>query len=301
MVDIVIVNWNSGEYLKKCIHSILSSNNKDFINRVIVIDNNSTDTSLKIITASDKIDLIINETNIGFSRACNQGFKQCTAEFILLLNPDAMLLDNTIKDSIDCMQQDKSIDILGCRLLGDNGKISASCSRFPSPTRIFFDASGLSKILPRYFKPATIMTDWNHLESKFVNQVMGAFMFMKTSIFEKVGYFDERFFVYYEEVDFSKRISIAGGHIFYNTSITAIHSGEGTTQSVKGFRLFLSLRSRLQYAKKHFSFWGQQSVWFSTFFIEPFTRVTLLIARGKIKEIKEVINGYTLLIKNAKP
>jgi hypothetical protein len=127
---------------------------------------------------------------------------------------------------------------------------------------------------------------------------MGAFMFMRRSIFEKIGYFDERFFVYYEEIDFSKRVAEKGGKSFFNANIKAIHSGQGTTNSVKGLRLFLNLRSRLQYAKKHFNYGGYACVWLCTFFIEPFTRSLFLLLSGKIDEISDLFKGYKLLIKN---
>jgi len=298
MIDIVIVNWNSRNYLKKCINSLFTTNNTFSINKVFIIDNNSTDSSLDSIIENDKIVIIRNKENIGFSKACNQGFKLCTSFFVLLLNPDTILFNNTLSDCILFMNERKEVDILGCQLLDDNGEISHSCSRFPSPFGIFKDLTGLSKIAPSVFKPGIIMVDWDHKESRFVDQVMGAFMFMRKSIFEKVGYFDEQFFVYYEEVDFSKRLSELGGKSFFNADIKAIHSGEGTTSSVKAFRLFLNLRSRLKYARKHFNFLGYHCVWLCTFFVEPFTRTIFLLFSGKIIEIPDSYKGYKLLLED---
>jgi N-acetylglucosaminyl-diphospho-decaprenol L-rhamnosyltransferase len=297
MVDIVIVNWNSGAYLKTCIDSVLTVSNEKIVNRVILIDNNSTDGSIESIRLNNTIELISNKKNLGFAKACNQGFRLCTAPFVLLLNPDTILFENTLNDCINLMQSNSSIDILGCRLLDDNGNITASCSRFPTPLHIFFDAAGLSKIAPSIFTPATVMTDWRHDKSSYVNQVMGAFMFMQKKIFENIGYFDERFFVYYEEVDFCRRLSLSGGKVYYDKDITTVHSGEGTTKDVKAFRLFLSLRSRLQYAKKHFSVFGYMVVWVSTFIVEPVTRVFFLTVTGRFKEIKETLKGFSWLVK----
>ena len=297
MVDIVIVNWNSGNYLQKCINSIFISDNEKFVGSVFIIDNNSTDNSIEKIYSSKKIKIIKNKENRGFSKACNQGFKLSTATYTLLLNPDAQLLNNTLKECISFMKENSKIDILGCSLLDVNEKITFSCSRFPTPIRFLFDATGLSKIAPKIFTPALLMTDWNHNESRKVDQVMGAFMFMRPSIFKKHGYFDERFFVYYEELDFSKRVADAGGITFFNCDIKALHSGGGTTNSVKPFRLFLNLRSRLLYAKKHFNFFGNFVVVLCTYLIEPVTRTIFLFIRGKFKEIKQVFEGYKLLIK----
>ncbi len=296
MIDIVIVNWNSSDYLKKCINSVFTISNEKLIGTVFTIDNNSSDSSLESITNYDKMVIIRNRENRGFSKACNQGFKLCTSPYVLLLNPDAQLLEKTLQNCIDLMQKRNEIDILGCQLINEQGKVTISCSRFPTPKGIFFDSMGLSKIAPSIFKPGILMTDFNHMKSQFVDQVMGAFMFMRRSIFEKSGYFDEQFFVYFEEVDFSKRISQLGGKSYFNAHIKAIHSGGGTTNSVKAFRLFLYLRSRLQYAKKHFNSAGYYSVWFCTFFIEPVTRPLFLLLKGETQEITEIYKGYKLLL-----
>ncbi len=296
MTDIVIVNWNSGDFLRNCIESVFLNSNGSLIKQVFIVDNNSTDKSLENLAKNEKIVIIRNKENTGFSRACNQGFKQCTAPFVLLLNPDTRLFSTTLQDCTGFMEMNTNIDVLGCQLLNDDNSVAKSCARFPTPLRMCFDAIGLSKIAPGIFTPASLMTDWDHKDSRFVDQVMGAFMFMRTSIFEKTGYFDERFFVYYEELDFSKRLAKLGGKSYYNAEIRAIHSGAGTTRDVKGFRLFLNVKSRLEYAKKHFHFAGYILVLLSTFVIEPFSRTFLLILTGRHKEIKDVLKGYKLLI-----
>lgn len=298
MIDIIIVNWNSGEYLRKCILSIVNSDNINYVGTLFIIDNNSVDSSVKDLPANDKIVVIRNKVNAGFSKACNQGFKLCTSTFVLLLNPDTQLFNNTLNDCISFMDDTKRLDILGCQLLHEDGQISHSCSRFPSPYGIFKDATGLSKIAPSIFTPGIIMTEWDHKESRYVDQVMGAFMFMYTSIFKKIGYFDEQFFVYFEEVDFSKRLNMQGGKSFFNATIKAIHAGEGTTSNVKDYRLFLSLRSRLLYAKKHFKFLGYCTAWFCTFFIEPFTRSFFLIISGKPRQVVHIFKGYRLFFRS---
>src|SRR6185437_12163713 len=298
MIDIIIVNWNSGDYLEKCINSLFTTNNILSINKVFIIDNNSKDSSVNKIELNKRIKIIRNKVNTGFSKACNQGFQLSTSSYLLLLNPDTQLLNNTIADCVTFMNQNNEIDILGCQLLNDDGKITHSCSRFPTPLGILSDSLGLSKIAPSIFKPGIIMTNFDHKESRYVDQLMGAFMFMRKSVFEKIGYFDERFFVYYEEVDFSKRLAQKGGKSFFNADIKAIHTGEGTTSSVKGFRLFLNVRSRLQYAKKHFNFPGYCCVWVSTFFIEPITRSFFLIFSGKLSVIPDLFKGYRLLLKS---
>jgi N-acetylglucosaminyl-diphospho-decaprenol L-rhamnosyltransferase len=298
MTDIVIVNWNSGHFLERCVSSIFTGGNEKFIHQVIIIDNNSSDDSALFAGELNRVTFIRNKENLGFAKACNQGFKQCTSEYVLLLNPDAVLMEDTLKDGEVFLENRTDVDIMGCQLVDDNGHISPSCSRFPTPLHIFFDASGLSKIAPRIFTPATVMTDWDHTESRFSDQVMGAFMLIRKTVFDKLGYFDERFFVYYEEVDFCKRLSLINGKVFYNTAIKSIHSGEGTTNKVKAFRLFLSLRSRLLYSQKYFSKPGYILVWAATFFIEPFARSIFLLLKLSPGEIPAVWKGLKMLVTN---
>ena len=298
MVDVVIVNWNSGEYLSKCIRSLLSKSNQVFIGQIFIIDNNSSDNSIALLPSHPKILITKNDVNNGFAKACNQGFLLAKEKYTLLLNPDTQVLDETLSECASFMDENDSIDILGVSLLDDDGKVTYSCARFPSPLRYFYDASGLSKISKKIFHPAILMTDWDHKQSKKVDQVMGAFMFIRNSVFKKIGYFDERFFVYYEELDFSKRLAEAGGISYYNSGIKAVHSGAGSTSKVKAFRLYLNLQSRLKYARKHFSLPGYCVVWFGTFFIEILTRNIFLLLSGDFKEVKNVFSAYALLIRN---
>lgn len=298
MIDIVIVNWNSGKYLANCVQSIFTSINQNLLGSIFVIDNNSSDHSIDQVLFHQKIKLVKNESNFGFAKACNQGFKLCSSNYILLLNPDAELLEGSLSKCLSFMDEHPEIDVCGCQLLNDHNEISKSCARFPTPARIFYDATGLSKLSPKIFTPSTLMTDWDHKSSRFVNQVMGAFMFMRKDVFEKAGYFDERFFVYFEELDFSKTLMENGGKIYFNASIQAKHAGEGTTRSVKSYRLFLFLRSRILYAKKHFKAGGIILSKISTFAIEPFSRILLSLSKGKWGDIKEVWHAYYYLIKN---
>jgi len=297
MIDIVIVNWNGGRLLQRCVDAIFTKANEAWLASVIIIDNHSSDNSLLQLPSHQKLHIVRNASNLGFSKACNQGFKKSTAPYVLLLNPDTVLMENTLAECINCMEEKKEIDILGCQLLNDKGAVTPTCARFPKPIRYVFHALGLTNLAPQIFHPPTLMTDWKHQQSSFVDQVMGAFMFIRRDVFEKIGYFDERFFVYYEELDFSLRLFRAGGKTYYNANIQAIHTGMGTTDAVKAFRLFLSLKSRLQYAKKHFSYWGFALVWFSTCFVECITRILMLVLKGRFMECGDVVRGYQMLIK----
>ena len=131
-VDIVIVNWNAGNLLVKCISSVLQESNLSYLRRCFVIDNASHDGSVEALPKDDRITIIKNQRNEGFSRACNIGFSLCEAQYVLLLNPDTEIKNNTLESCMFFMQQHKDIGILGCSLTDDTGKVSPSCARFPT-------------------------------------------------------------------------------------------------------------------------------------------------------------------------
>jgi len=295
MIDIIIVNWNSSYLLKNCVDSIINTAGGELVNKIFIVDNNSTDGSLDLLPINDRLEIIKNTTNNGFAKAANQGFKKSTATYSLLLNPDTKILKNTLFESASFMNENPEIDILGIQLLNQNGNVTYTCSRFPSPSALFFDSVGLSKIFPKIFKPSIIMTDWDHLTSRPVDQVMGAYLFIRRSLFSSLGYLDEDFFVYFEDLDFSKRLAETGKRSFFNSEIKAIHIGAGTTSKVKAFRLALLLESRIKYSKKHFNKIGQFLTFIITYFIEPISRPIYFFTLGKFSDAVEVLRGYKML------
>lgn len=300
-VSIVIVNWNAGKLLNECVESILKYGVEN-VNEIVIIDNFSSDDSISSLKIKPKIKpkikLIENTENLGFAKACNIGFKSSKSEFVLLLNPDTQIKKDTLLLCTKFLSERPDVDILGCRHVDEEGKTRVSCARFPTVKSFFNDILGLSKVFPKFFHPATLMTDWDHSTSREVDQVIGAFMFMKRSIFERYGFFDERFFVYYEELDYCLRTKKAGGKVFYNADITIYHKGCGTTSNFKAFALFLSLRSRLKYIKKHFSYIEFLLISTATLTLEFLWRSGLAFFKGGVQGLKETFKGYKMLIDN---
>src|SRR5205823_7218964 len=135
-----------------------------------------------------------------------------------------------------------SIGIAGIQLLDADGRIARTCARFPTPGRFFSKMLGLDTILPAAFAPH-FMVEWDHNHNREVDQVMGAFFLVRRSVFEALGGFDERFFVYFEEVDFSLRARKLGWRTFYLSVAQAYHWGSGpVTKPAQATRLFYSLR-----------------------------------------------------------
>lgn len=301
--DIVIVNWNSGLQLKDCVESVMKSSfDNSILNKVIVVDNDSKDNSVELAEKLnfDKLEIIKNRENLGFGKACNIGAKNSQSDFVLFLNPDAFVYEDTFKKLFDYINENDTPDtgIYGVQLIGDDEKVQRTCARFPKLRNFLVRVLGLNKINREFFKSFS-MEYWNHHETKIVDQVIGAFFLIKKDVFEKLNGFDERFFVYYEELDLSKRIYDNGYKTMYLSKVQAYHKGGGTSEQVKALRFFYSTRSSLIYSFKHLGILKSMIFMFFVYFVEPFTRTAfLLLKRSSFSEFIEQYKGFGLLYKD---
>jgi hypothetical protein len=294
-VDVIVVNWNAGHQLHDCMVSV-QKNGMPYVVNTIVVDNGSTDGSAETIQNDQNITVIHSETNLGFGKACNLGAQQAKSNYLLFLNPDAALYSETLTNALAFMQDpiNQNIGICGVQLVDESGHISKSCSRFPTSTSFVLHALGLDRVFP---KLSHFMTEWNHKETREVDQVIGAFFLVRRELFTALNGFDERFFVYFEEVDFSLRASQLGWNSAYLAQAQAFHAGGGTSNQVKARRLFYLLRSRILFAFKHFSLIGAGMVLLSTLFIEPLSRSILALLRHSWSTFKETWSCYAMLWK----
>ena len=296
-LSIIIVNWNASSQLADCIGSI-AKYHSGFVSSVIIVDNASTDDSLlqveSIAHFQLQLQIIRNTENRGFAAACNQGAVLTNAEYLLFLNPDAALYADTLPKVMAYMQapENAKVAICGVQLLDEAGHVSRSCARFPTALGFVSHAAGLSHLFPRL---GHFMAEWDHAQTRRVDQVIGAFFLVRREVFEALGGFDERFFVYFEEVDFSYRANKAGWLSHYLADAQAFHAGGGTSNQVKGRRLFYSLRSRLLYAFKHFSPSGAWAVLLTTLLLEPVSRSVLTLLRRSWPGLKETWAAYGML------
>ncbi len=298
-LTIVIVNWNAGNLLRECIASIASTSKEGFIlSKVIIVDNASSDNSLSDIEKLGvSVTLIQNSENNGFATACNQGAAESTSDYFLFLNPDTRLFEDSLSFPITFMQSSKNTDvgIVGIQLLDENDNVARSCSRTPSLIIFLVQALGFNR-LPKFRHLTHSMQEWPHDTTRDVDQVIGAFFLIRQSLFESLGGFDQRFFVYFEEVDLSYRVSKLGYRSIYLSNAQAFHAGCGTSDQVKAHRLFFSLRSRILYGFKHFTPFQAWALFFITLFLEPFTRVTFSLLKGGWREAQHTLRGYMMLI-----
>lgn len=298
-LDIIVVNWNSGNGLSQCLESIVAADKHGILlSRVVVVDNASSDESLKAV-ASVRLPMlqsIRNDRNRGFAAACNQGAAGSEADYLLFLNPDVRLLANSLAHPVAFMErpENSSVGIVGIQLLHDDGRIARSCARFPTPWHFLSKTIGVHLLMPRIYPPHP-MTDWDHRDSREVDHVMGAFFLVRRSLFQLLGGFDEQFFVYLEDLDFSLRARRAGWRSVYLAQAQAFHKGGGSSNQTKAARLFYSLRSRILYGFKHFGFFGGASLTLGTLLIEPVSRLVLALAHRSPREAWWTATAYVSL------
>jgi N-acetylglucosaminyl-diphospho-decaprenol L-rhamnosyltransferase len=298
-LDIIIVNWNTGDRLRGCLESIVEADKSGLaLGRIAVVDNNSSDASLDNLPRTDPtLVLIHNPENRGFAVACNQGAERSVSDYLLFLNPDTSLYRNSLTRPIRFMEQPSSasIGICGIRLVDERGNPVVSCARFPTLKILAGEVSGLSRLAPKIFS-THLMTTAECEQSREVDQVIGAFFLVRRQLFKLNGGFDERFFMYFEEVDFSLRARQKGYLSYYLADALLHHSGGGSSEKVKDKRLFYSLRSRIQYGFKNFSFSAAVGLLILTLTIELVARLlgaALLISKSTFGE---TVSGYGQLI-----
>ena len=295
MIDVVIVNWNSGDMLSNCVSSILNGNS-DSICKIIIVDNGSEDGSENLKIESTQILLIKNPSNYGFAKSCNIGAQHGKGEYVLFLNPDTVLEPDTLKRTINYMEKDTNemVGISGIQLCYEDGNVAQHSSRFPSPFSFFLRSSGLHKI---FLSLDHVLTEWNHLDTREVPHVIGAYFFVRKKLFNSLNGFDERFFVYLEDLDFSLRAYRLGFKTHFISTIKSVHIAGGTSRQIKAKRLFYSLRSRIIYSYKHFNFLSATLILLSVIFIEPISRTLFSIKNLSLISIKNLLKSYVLLFR----
>jgi|SRR5580692_6802240 N-acetylglucosaminyl-diphospho-decaprenol L-rhamnosyltransferase len=295
-LDIVIVNWNSGGYLRPCLDSIHSTSRAGFeIDRVVVVDNASADGSADGLHFPElPLVLVRNTENRGFSAACNQAVAGSQADYVLFLNPDTILFADSLTAPVGFMEKPESskVGICGIQLVDEEGHVLKSCSTFPTPGVFCGRMLGLDKLFPRLVAPQMILPTIDGRSEYEVDHVTGALIVVRRRVFEELGSFDERFFVYLDDLDLSLRFVQHGYSSYYLTTTRACHGEGKCARYAKASALFYLLRSRILYAWKHFGTLGALSVLICTVGVEPFTRIARAIGRGSFKELRETLGAY---------
>lgn len=236
MIDlsIVIVSYNTKDFLIKCIQSI-EETGKDFTYEVIVVDNASNDTSQELVKEKFKdVILIANKENLGFSKANNIGIRKTNGRYVLFLNADTIVYPITLKTMIDFMDKNEDAGASTCKLQMPNGKIDDASHRgFPTPWNSFCHFSGLSKI----FTKVKLFGGYNLSYLDFsktheIDALAGAFMMVRKVAGKKVSWWDEDYFFYGEDLDFCYMLKQKGWKIYYVPEVSILHY-KGVTGGIK--------------------------------------------------------------------
>ncbi len=253
-LSVVIVNYNVKYFLEQVLHAVRQAMGQLAV-EVFVVDNNSVDDSVQMVREKFPwVHLIANEQNVGFSQANNQAIKIAKGDYVLLLNPDTLVEEDTFEKTVTFMDNHPKAGGLGVRMIDGKGKFLPESKRgFPSPYVAFCKAFGLSRLFPR-------SRTFNHYhlgyldpnENHEVEVLSGAFMLLRKSVLDEVGLLDETFFMYGEDIDLSYRIIKAGYKNYYFADTTIIHyKGESTKKgSMNYVRVFYN--AMIIFARKHF-------------------------------------------------
>jgi GT2 family glycosyltransferase len=287
------VNYYCEELILKCIRSIEHSTEiKDSL-EIIVVDNGSKGRLLRE-NQDNSFRLFTNDQNNGFGAACNFGFKKAKSKYVLFLNPDTKIFKNTLSNSIEFMEQNQQITVLGCQQINEKREVIKTCATELTLKKYIIKSLYLDKLLPKLFKSYK-MSYWDHENSCYVDHVMGSFYMIKSVDFTHIKGFDEDYFMYYEDLDLSKRIIENEGKIYYNTEIKIYHETGGSSKNFKPQRLFYSLDSIILFGKKHFSRYKYILLSFFILIVEPLLRICFALIKFNFKETKQILLAYRML------
>ncbi|REE82312.1 GT2 family glycosyltransferase [Lutibacter oceani] len=247
-ISVVIVNYNVQYFLEQCILSVKEAATNLNV-EIIVVDNNSEDNSCSVIKEKyPEVKLVENKENIGFSKANNQGVKIAKGAYILVLNPDTIIAEDTLDKIIFFARAKQNLGVLGVKLIDGSGKFAPESKRgIPTPSTSFNKLFGISsKRTGKYYA-----THLDENESGIIDIASGAFMFMKRIVFEEVGGFSEAYFMYGEDIDLSMKLLHKGYQNYYFASTQIIHfKGESTDKNSKYLKYFHDAMKI--FYKKHF-------------------------------------------------
>lgn len=254
-LSVVIVNYNVEYFLEQCLYSVVRAT-RYLQAEIFVVDNASVDGSVQMVkTKFPQVILMENKKNVGFSRANNQAIRQSTGDYVLLLNPDTLVEEDTLTKVVDFMDAHADAGGLGVKMIDGKGRFLPESKRgLPTPAVAFYKIFGLSSLFPKSkrfgrYHLGYLSNDQTHQ----VEILSGAFMLLRKATLDKTGLLDEDFFMYGEDIDLSWRIIQSGYRNYYYPHTRIIHyKGESTKKSSVNY-VFVFYNAMVIFARKHFS------------------------------------------------
>lgn len=291
-LSIIIVNYNVKFFLEQCLHTVIKAVSS-IDAEIWVVDNQSTDGSLPYLkTRFPSVHFIENPKNTGFGAANNQALSLCSGEYILFINPDTLLPEDCLVKCLAFIRTLPKAGALGIRMLDGSGHFLPESKRaFPSPITAFFKLVGLSSLFPTspFFNHYSL-GHLNEHENHQVDVLAGAFMLVKKSVLDQTGSFDERFFMYGEDIDLSYRIQKAGYNNYYFAGSSIIHfKGESTRKGSLNYVL-LFYHAMLLFVQKNYR--GTKAGLFG-FFIQ-----VAIVFRGLVSLLYKILGFFIKMGQN---
>ncbi len=233
LVSVVVVNFNGGELLRRCVYSVLHSS---VLVEVIVVDNGSGDGSvyrLRSVIRDDRLHIIENFANLGFAKASNIGIEEARGEFILLLNPDCIIEMDTLARMVEAMQACSGVGMAGCLIRNRDGSEQAGCRRMvPTPARSLVRMLHLDRIFP-FLKEKGVLLHMTPLPDAPVDveAISGAFMLVRRVAMEEVGLLDAGYFLHCEDLDWCMRFRAHGWRILFVPDVEILHEKGGCSSA----------------------------------------------------------------------
>ena len=247
-VSIVIVSWNVEMLLKKCLESVIA-HTSGVSYELIVVDNASTDGTHEMVRSFKSVVLIQNTKNKGFAAANNQGIAIAKGRHVLLLNPDTAYIENSIAQILEFTNTHERAGVIGCQLKNNDYSIQPSVRRFPRVVDLVVILLKLHKIFPS-LSNRYMCASFNYEQPARVDQVMGAFFFITEQALKQAGGLEDRYFIWFEEVDYCRRVARAGFEIWYTPTTSVIHyGGQSFMQQTTIKKQWWFFRSALRYLR----------------------------------------------------
>ncbi len=260
VVDVVVVCWNDKEKIATALDSVFAlaeTADPDFAN-VVVSDNGSEDGSREFLREryGSRVTIVENGANLGFAAACNRAFAVTDSRYVFLLNPDAELKAGALAAIVSFADEHPRCGIAGSRIYNYDGTIQESCGEFDTWSGAFLRSSAWGEWpLLRNFSNGFALREWGHASVRRVDIAIGAALLIRRKLFDEIGTFDERFFLYHEEVDFARRAAAAGWETWYVPASEAVHEGMGSARGRYSVETRKQTSRRKYWLKHHGAFW----------------------------------------------
>ncbi|MCK9391193.1 MAG: glycosyltransferase family 2 protein [Syntrophales bacterium] len=295
-ISIIIVNWNTRELLRECLESVLRTVH-DLIYEVIVVDNASTDGSVAMLhDFSPQVRIIANDENRGFGAANNQAFQLMVGRYALLLNTDTVLTESAVRDLFSFMESHPKAGMSCGQLLNRDGSKQNSIASFPTLLTLLTNMSLLEYLLPGKYPSKR----YDHRQPIAVDSGVGACLMVRRQAMDVVGWFDERYFFFFEETDWAYRMRLAGWRVFHVPTARIYH--------LQGQSIGPDVRSRIEFYRSRYQFFKKwhslphylliRMVIFGRLIINCFfTTLTVILSLGLSRGVRDKLRIYSRLVR----